>query len=205
MKTKTFITGLNYVLNYAGILALVAIPVYFGYLKQPTEMGILVGAISLALFFLNLDKFSKFSGAGMSAELRIVTEEAYATLEELRKLAVALSTPIVNNLTLVGRMTSDPTNTPKFAQVAIIVTSLRALKVPENEIAQVCYALTELALSDIVSWLKQANKDKEELFNTIKLSEWNANGIEKLIKENKLIASDEAVKQLAYLKKIQEP
>lgn len=42
---------------------------YFGYVGQPTEMGISIVAASIALAFLNLDRIRRFKGAGFEAEM----------------------------------------------------------------------------------------------------------------------------------------
>jgi len=50
-------------LNQSLILALVLVPTLFGVFRLPKEMAIAVVAISLALSFNNLDKFTKFKAA----------------------------------------------------------------------------------------------------------------------------------------------
>ena len=55
--------------NIGLICSLVIIPAVFGYLKMPKEMGLSILAIAIALSFNNLEKFSKFKGAGFEAEL----------------------------------------------------------------------------------------------------------------------------------------
>lgn len=42
----------------------------FGYLGKPTEMGLSILAGVLSLAFTNIDKISKFKGAGFEAEMR---------------------------------------------------------------------------------------------------------------------------------------
>ncbi len=54
------------------------------------EMGIAVAASCVFLAFANLDKFTKFKGAGFEAELRGVVTEANATIHELKELAKPL-------------------------------------------------------------------------------------------------------------------
>ena len=55
-----------------------------------TEMGIAVAASCVFLAFANLDKFTKFKGAGFEDELRDVVNEANATINEIKELAKPL-------------------------------------------------------------------------------------------------------------------
>lgn len=56
-------------------------PLVFGLLGKPTEMGLSILAGALSLAFSNIDKISKFKGAGFEAEMRekvgaIIAKEA---------------------------------------------------------------------------------------------------------------------------------
>ena len=56
-------------------------PLIFGLLGKPTEMGLSILAGALSLAFSNIDKISKFKGAGFEAEMRekvgaIIAKEA---------------------------------------------------------------------------------------------------------------------------------
>jgi hypothetical protein len=64
----------------------------------------ITAAIFVALVFANLDKFSRFKGAGIEAELRTAVNEAYAAIEQLKELGLSLSSPIVDELAISGRM-----------------------------------------------------------------------------------------------------
>ena len=87
-------------MNQKLIIALVVIPILLGIFRSPKEMGIAVLAIGLALFFSNIDKFSRFKGTfkgvGLEAELKTVVDEAYAAIEQLKELGLSLSSPIVD-------------------------------------------------------------------------------------------------------------
>lgn len=52
----------------------------------------------MIFFFANLEKFSKFKGAGFEAEMHNAVRETYAALEELKELALSLSAPIIDEL-----------------------------------------------------------------------------------------------------------
>jgi len=88
-------------------VALVASLGVFGYRHQPTEMGIAATACCMGLIFANLTLFTRFKGLGIDAELRQATEqaqaatqEATATVRQLRELAKALAS---NAFTITAR------------------------------------------------------------------------------------------------------
>src|SRR5882672_869621 len=86
------------------IVALVIVPVLLGIFRSKTEMALSIGAIGLALFFVNLDKFTRFKTPGFEAELKTVVNKAYAAISELKELGLSLSAPIVDELAISGRM-----------------------------------------------------------------------------------------------------
>lgn len=72
------------VLKFASALVLLVVPCYFGYMAQPTEMGLAILAGALGLAFSNIEKLSEFSGAGFSAKMKnqiqaVVEKETEAT------------------------------------------------------------------------------------------------------------------------------
>jgi len=58
------------VFKVSSAIILLVVPCYFGYMSQPTEMGLSILAGALGLAFANLDKLSEFSGAGFSAKMK---------------------------------------------------------------------------------------------------------------------------------------
>ena len=76
----------------------------FGYLRQPTEMGLAIIAGGLAAVFVNIDKIQRVKGAGFEAEMRKAVEETYATREALRQLGKPLLELILHILTMAGRV-----------------------------------------------------------------------------------------------------
>lgn len=77
---------------------------WFGYLGKTAEMGLAIVASSIAAAFINLDKFQKFKGAGFEAELKKAVEEAYATINQLRKLGKPVILTLLNILTYHNRL-----------------------------------------------------------------------------------------------------
>lgn len=87
--------------HFLSLLCIMGPSFYFGFNKQPAEMGLALAAGVLCVVFLNLDKFQSFSAGadGIQAELRKAVEEAYATVEELRELAKSFVSITFINLT----------------------------------------------------------------------------------------------------------
>lgn len=56
----------------ASFIVLLVISTIFGYLSLSTEMGLAILAGSIGLAFANIDKISKFKGAGFEAEMNMV-------------------------------------------------------------------------------------------------------------------------------------
>jgi len=89
----------NILKNIIGF-ALIIISVFlFGLKGMTVEMGIAVAASGIFLAFSNLEKFSKFKGAGFEAELKQVVNEANATIDNLKEVATPL---LITNLELLA-------------------------------------------------------------------------------------------------------
>src|SRR5574341_805899 len=186
-------------LNIFLILCLVIVPTTFGALKMPTEMGLATLTIAVAMFFANLDKFSRFKGAGFEAELRTAVDKTYAALEQLKELALALTSPIIGELAVSGRMFQFIHLKYKLEDVKKIAQTLAKLGASEDEIQEVCGVIYDRVRSDhiraILHQVKIANEDKDNLFidfDNWKFSEWDKARVEKFIKDNSLIVSQEA-------------
>lgn len=77
-------TSMESVFKFSSTAVLLVVPCYFGYMSQPTEMGLAILAGALGLAFSNIDKLSEFSGAGFSAKMKdqiqaVVEKETEAT------------------------------------------------------------------------------------------------------------------------------
>ena len=185
-------------INQKLIIALVVIPILLGILRSPKEMGIAIAAIGLALFFSNIDKFSRFKGAGFEAELKTAVDEAYAAIEQLKDLGLSLSGPIVDELAISGRMLQYIHLKYKLERVAKIVDTLRKLGASQEEIEEVCSTIYGRVTNDhirsILYSLKNSNPEKEELFEGIndgKMDNWEKGKIEIFIKEHNLNKSED--------------
>lgn len=189
-------------MNQKLIIALVVIPILLGIFRSPKEMGIAVLAIGLALVFSNIDKFSRFKGtfkgAGLEAELKTAVDEAYAAIEQLKELGLSLSSPIVDELAISGRMLQYIHLKYKLERVAKIADTLKKLGASQEEIDKACSTIYERVTDDhirrILHSLKSSNPGKEELFEGIndgKMDDWDKGKIETFIRENNLNKSED--------------
>lgn len=67
-----------------------------------TEMGLATVAGATAAAFLHLDKISRFKGAGFEAEMKKAVEQAYATIDEMKKVSKPLILTQINMLVFHG-------------------------------------------------------------------------------------------------------
>ena len=93
----------SYVVLLGGTLVL-------GLMGLPVEMGLSIVAGSIALAFLNIDKISKFKGAGFEAEMReqitaIVNKETEPEIDE-GKIKAGINLPRFDAHSLMGTMVS---------------------------------------------------------------------------------------------------
>jgi len=84
------------------ILVLVP-PLVFGFLGKPTEMGIALAAGALAAVFVNIEQIQRFRGGGVELEMKRAVEEAYASIEEVRRLGRVLIEVALRTLTMMNR------------------------------------------------------------------------------------------------------
>jgi hypothetical protein len=180
------------------IVALVIVPVLLAVFRGPKEMAIAAGAIGVALFFANIDKFSRFKGGGIEAELRTAVGEAYAAIEQLKELGISLSSPIVDELAISGRMLQFIHLKYKLERVAKIADTLRRLGASPAEIEEVCSTLYQRVTSDhirgVLRSLREANPEKEPLFKGVddgKMDDWDRVRLETFIKENQLKTTED--------------
>jgi hypothetical protein len=175
------------------IVALVIVPILLAVFRGPKEMAIVAGAIGVALFFANIDKFSRFKGGGIEAELRTAVGEAYAAIEQLKELGLSLSSPIVDELAISGRMMQFIHLKYKLERVAKIADTLKKLGASQEEIEEACSTIYQRVANDhirgLVHSLRDSNPGKESLFEGSddgKMDGWDKIKLERFIKENNL-------------------
>lgn len=147
-------------------------------------------------------KFSRFKGTfkgvGLEAELKTAVDEAYAAIEQLKELGLSLSSPIVDELAISGRMLQYIHLKYKLERVAKIADTLKKLGASQEEIDKACSTIYERVTNDhirrILHSLKSSNPGKEELFEGIndgKMDDWDKGKIETFIRENNLNKSED--------------
>jgi hypothetical protein len=196
-------------LNALLVLVMVVVPAIFGFKQMPTEMGIQIGAIALALFFLNIEKFVRFKGPGIEAEIReakTVVDKAYAALDDLKNLGLALAEPIINSYAVLGRLWQHIPLKYKLADIEKIKTRLQQLGASEIEITSVCSTMTSRLTEDHIrstlNALKEANPDKESIFegvNDWNFQSWDKGKLTAFIRDNSLKADGEPTEWIADL------
>lgn len=159
---------MNKIVNGVLIVILVVIPTTFGFLNMPTQMGLSIAGCSLALAFANLDKFARFKGAGFEAELKEAVDKAYAAVVELKDLGLALTTPIIDTMTVSDRMLQFIPLKYKLESATQIEKTLVKLGASAEEIDEVCGTLYSRVSADhynhIAHALKEANPESSEFF-----------------------------------------
>ena len=198
---------LTYILIVVLVIGLIPLSKYRGW----KEMSAFAAAISVALFFTNLDKFSRFKAGGIEAELRTVVTEAYAAIEQLKELGLSLSTPIVDNLAISGRMLIYIPLKYKLERVAKIAETLKKLGASEKEIEEACSTIYQRVTNDhmrkTLHSLLSSNPGKQPLFQGLddgKMDNWDKSKLEKFIKDNGLKKSEETeewIRDLDYFLK----
>ncbi|MFO7773545.1 MAG: hypothetical protein R6V59_06395 [Dehalococcoidia bacterium] len=193
-------------LNIALVIVLIVIPTVFGVFRMPAEMGLAIASIGLALCFANLEKFSRFKGAGFEAELRTVVEKTYAAMEDLKELSLALSQPIVDELAVSGQMLKYVQLKYKLEYVRKISSTLRRLGASDSEIEDVCATMFQRVRSDHIKGalraLKKANEDKDAVFDGYEdwdIHDWDKDKLEAFIRDHALNRNEEVVEWIRDL------
>ena len=194
-------------LNLSLIIALVVVPSVFGIFKMPTEMGLAIGAIIVALFFTNIEKFKRFKGAGFEAELRTAVDKAYAAIEELKEFALSLAAPIVDELAISGRIMQFIPLSHKLDRVEKITETLRKLGATEQEVQEVCSTIYQRVVNDHIrnalGSLKTANTGSAAIFHGLddwKATDgWDKNRLEEFIVEHGLTKDENTSEWLSDL------
>jgi hypothetical protein len=185
-------------------LMLVALGI-LGYLGRPAEMVISTGTFSVAILFLNLDKFHKFKGPGIEAEMRKVTDEAYATIEnlkslerELQNLALVLAEPVIQVTNMSGVHMQYMVLEYKVRLIDRVVESLSTLGISQSDIDPLLEnfhsRIRQKHSHRLYNAIKNASKSKETAMPgwDEEMSEWEPERFEAFVSEHALdISTDE--------------
>ena len=83
----------------------------FGYLDKVAAATVTVLAGAIGMAFANLDKIELFKGAGFEARMRKAVEDAYATTDSLRSLALVMAEVVAGVLAVENRL-HNPASSP---------------------------------------------------------------------------------------------
>lgn len=197
------------------IIAIIVVPSLFGYAGATTEMGISVGAISIGLFFANLERFTRFKGAGLEAELRVAVTEAYAAVEDLKRLALVFSESAVSTLAALGP-NDKPYIDARLKQISAIRNQLAELGVSKDEVERVSkplYDSVEDMLKVRLIWplckIKENQTGGKRIFAPFGSSRkgWSAKTIRENIREQGMVTDaevDSILQSLEYFESKRE-
>jgi len=195
--------------NFLLILILLIVPVIVSINFGEVSASISLIAISFAIVFWNLEKFSKFKGAGFEAELRIAVDKTYAAIEEVKKLAISLSSPVASLLAIKNAFQYLKLK-EKLIYVKEIEASLRELNIDEKEINKATSILYDRVKDDhlrkILWSMNNKLEETDKIFKSyedIVPSDWD---IDKIVKKSSELNIDvnEEIKEYNYFIKTKE-
>lgn len=162
------------ILFVISIIAVITIATLMGFNGMRVEMGIIIGLGIAIWFFLTIEKFDYFKGAGIEAKLNKAVNDANATIEELRELAVSLAEPTLTLITMENRMLEYIPLGSKIQMKEEIVNSLKKLNVADSKIQETTKFMDNTIINDHLQKIKyffenkkidkQIQKDYEEKF-----------------------------------------
>ena len=193
------------------IVTMIVVTAVLGVFRGAKEMGIIAGVFIAALFFANLDRFTKFKGAGIEAELRTVVDKAYAAIDQLKELGLSLSAPVVDSLAMSGKLLQYIPLKYKLERVEKIRENLKKLGASDQEIEEACSTIYQRVTSDhlrrVLYNLKNGNPEKGSLFVGLddgKMDDMDATKLATFIVENKLTKNaetEELIQDLEFFQK----
>ncbi|KZX59200.1 hypothetical protein A3709_16795 [Halioglobus sp. HI00S01] len=195
-------------LNQKLIAALIIIPVLVGILTSVKLASVVMICISLALFFSNIGQFKYFKAGMFEAEVREAVNEAYAAIDELKELGLALSEPIVDQMQIDRMPLQYIDVSHKLEHTKKISDTLYRLGASDEEVNEA----TSLLISNVQGHhvlkvqgsLKRENPEKENLFVDFERwdrSEWGTAKVHSFIAEHTLhtgTETDQLILDLTY-------
>jgi hypothetical protein len=158
------------VLSVVGVLCFIAAPILVlrtQNIKGAASRAGLVAAVgAVALVLTRLPDITLFAALGMRAELRQTIEEANAKIAQLRTLALTIAEPELSQLAMSGMIFSRLSFSYQYERKKQIIETLRALGIPQDDIARVSRPWTDITLfklsNVIVQTLEKTNKELAE-------------------------------------------
>ncbi len=193
-------------INFILIVALVVTPIALAVMEKNAAASISLISLSFALVFWNLDKFSEFKGAGFEAKLNTAVSDAYAAIDEVKSLALSISSPVVSLMAINGVLQYLPLQY-KLEYAEEIRKSLKELKIPEDKVSSALSSLYDRVADDHIRkilWTLNEQLDEEtklfKRYEDIDPESWPLDAIKK--ESNKLdINVDEKIKEYEYFMK----
>lgn len=197
------------ILRISLVCLMVIVPIGFAGVKRAREAMLAMTAIFFALVFSNLDKLARFKGGGMELQMREarqVTQQANAAIGQLRELAVSLTAPVVDLMTISGDLFHYIPLKYKLQRLDKIKQTLMELGVPKGEVesalSTMYEALTERFVHTALYHLSEINPDQAELFDGLgdwDLEGWNDTTLRNLIRDQRLKTDEKTKSQLEDL------
>jgi len=145
------------IVNFLLILLLVVTPVLLAVFDKTAAASLSLISLSFALVFWNIDKFSEFKGAGFEAKLNTAVSDTYAAIDEVKKLAISISSPVAS-LMAVKSSFQYLSLEYKLKYAKEIESSLLELEIDNNKIEEALSALYSRVLEDHT---RQGNRIKK--------------------------------------------
>lgn len=160
MKEKNY-RAIKNIINKLICMGIIMLPtIYFGIYGKTVEMGLAIVASSITCSFINLDKIAKFKGAGFEAEMREAVNEAYTTIDMLKKTSIPLVITSLHAITWGDRYGSGLKSETKHKLKDQITEVIETLRIKSEDADQLLLDFTRLTTCDLWNdFIKSFNKD----------------------------------------------
>lgn len=208
-KSMNFKNTINFLL----IIALVLVPITSAVIEKTAAASLSLIALSFALVFWNLDKFSEFKGAGFAAKLNTAVSEAYAAIDEVKSLAISISSPVAS-LMAVSSSFQYLHLEYKLEYAEEIRSSLKELKISDEKINSALSALYDRVSEDHIKkalWaLNEQLGEGQKIFKNYEEIDPESWPLDAIKRESKKLGIniDENIKEYEYFvqkKKLLKP
>lgn len=162
---------MSFVLSVIFLLSIIftlTFSVYFGRKKQVKEMWAIIVAGFLVMAFCNLDRIIRFKAPGFEAEIQQRIDKAYATMGNLRELAVDVVEPVLTLLSMQGSMLRYLSRDTRMEIKEEIVQSLNRLNVPQSKIKEATRFFDAVLIQDHLRRLRNIASKSNEVQETAK-------------------------------------
>lgn len=191
--------------NFILIVLLVCVPIVLSFWGKMGAASLSLISLSFGLVFWNLDKFSEFSGAGFAAKLKTAVDDAYAAIDEVKSLALSISSPVVSLLAIESSFQYLPLKY-KLEYAQKIRSSLQELDIEEKRIDETLstiYRRVEESNTERVLWaMNEKLPPEEKLFKSredIVTENWPLDAVKRKCTELGIDVSEE-IKDLEYFR-----